>query len=150
MLKFNGKTIPGSTESLIKGSPELSSMRRGRYWDIVGEYEVMGEQGGRQIVVTHILHDGFANHTQLKAAIQALEKLVGQNGTLTHTGTAQGDPFADTFKDVTFEAFQPIPLAGQEFPTELKDISGTLFNDSGNADNGWFQYVIMSFRQLIV
>lgn len=150
MLRFNGRTIPGSTESLIKGSPELSSRRLVRYWDVVGEAEVMGEQGGRQILVTHILHDGFANHSQLKSALVSLERLVGQHGTLTHTGTAQGDPFADVFQNVTFEGFMPIPLAGQEHPTELKDVTGTLFDDSGNADNGWFQYMALSFRQLIV
>lgn len=150
MLKFNGKTIPGSTESLIKGSPELSSRRLVRYWDIVGEAEVIGEQGGRPIVVTHILHDGYETHTDLKNAMRELERQVGKNGTLTHTGTAQGDPFADVFKDVTLEGFQPIPLQGQEFPTELKDVTGTLFDDDGESDNGWFQYLSLSFRQLIV
>ncbi|MDQ3288911.1 MAG: hypothetical protein M3Q42_11775 [Pseudomonadota bacterium] len=147
-LKFASKTIPGTTETCVYGSPEFP-LRRVTYWDVVGEAEIAGRRGGRALVITHLLHDGFAKPTDLQVALVDLDLLVGKHGSLLYTATVHdGDDLDENLKHVTFERYERLPLPGQEAATFLKDFAGTLTDDNGVADEGWFCYLALHFRQL--
>lgn len=148
MLKFANQIIPGTTESYVKPSPMLHA-RRVKYWDVIGEAEIVGLAGGRPILVTHLLHDELATPAALERALVKLDRLVGRHGVLHHSGEATGQTFTIDDEFVTFEGSELLPLPGQEHPSAVKDIAGTLTDDSGNADNGWCQYLLLRFYQLL-
>ena|SRR3990167_9033467 len=143
-LTFKGKLIPGSHGPIQFVSPELQ-FRRGRYWQVKGTYEVMGRVGGRPLMVDHTLHFGFDTTDKLYLAIRDLDKLLGQNGTLSETGniTKQHD-------NCTFERYEMIPLEGQPVAGPLQDVAETLFDDEGEGDGGWFITLQLYFYQLLV
>lgn len=147
-LKFASKTIPGSTESLVYSSPEVP-LRRVKYWDVIGEGEIAGRRGGRAIVVTHLFHDQFPSVTKLQIALDELDRQVGKHGRLQYTATVHGgDSHVETLNNCTLERYEKIPVPGQEAAMPLKDFAGTLFDDDGEADGGWFIYLMLYFRQL--
>jgi hypothetical protein len=147
-LVFVNKPIPGTTESIITTSPDLP-LRRVNYWDVRGEGEIIGKATGRNIIITHILHFEFSYKDLQEFLNDELNFLVGRNGRLDYEATVNGDNANVRYESVTMERWEPIPLAGQEYPCALKDISNTLFDDEGDADGGWFQYMTLYFRQLI-
>src|SRR5687768_7489837 len=111
MLKFTGKTIPGTTESITKGSPDLP-VRRVSYWDVYGEGEIVGRQTGRNIIITHLIHDQFADPTDLQVYLRDdLYNLMGKNGRLEYTDEVHGDDILEIYDDVTFDRWEPILLA---------------------------------------
>ena len=147
-LTFNGKSIPGSHGSLVFSSPE-PQLRRVRFWDLKGEGEIAGENGGRPIVVEHILHEGYTSHIDLTVALNDLNKLVGVNAQLkADTGSGSGR-ILQSFNSTTFEGYEFRALEGQPTPGPLQDVAGTLFDDDGNADGGWFVGLTLRFRQLV-
>lgn len=147
-LEFNSKPIPGTTLSITYGAAE-PQLRRARFWKAIGEIEVAGETGGRDILVTHILHNSLAKHADLLAEIRKLDGLVLQHGTLRHsTGTGSGLQRSE-FRNTTFEGYEQQPLGGEQ-TGPLKDLAGTLLDDNGNADGGWFISLTLKFHQLVV
>ena len=152
-LLFKSKAIPGSHGPIIVGSPELHA-RRVKYWEVQGEGEVIGESGGRSLSVEITLHDQYTGNTPAKLFkyLDKLDALVGQHGTLTETPDDNGGLIgvSQDFKNCTFEGREPAALPGQVAPGPLKDVAGTLVDDAGTPDLGWFITVILHFRQLLV
>ena len=147
VLKFNGKTIPGTTEAFVyHGAPV--QMRRVTYWDVVGEAEIVGERNGRDVMVTHILHDELENLTDLKREFQNVIDLIGTHGDLLFTATAHGSPYVESLRFCTLDDVQKILWPGQEEVQPIKDLSNTLFDENGEADGGWCFRLALKFRQL--
>lgn len=147
-LEFNSKPIPGTTLSIVYGAAE-PQLRRARFWKAIGEIEVAGETGGRDVLVTHILHNSFAKHADLLAEIRKLDGLVLQNGTLNHSTGSGSTLQRSDFRNTTFEGYQQQAL-GSEQVGPLKDLAGTLLNADGSADGGWFVTLALKFHQLVV
>lgn len=148
-LTFTSQSIRGSHGPLIVGSPE-PQLRRVHYFDIVGEAEIAGQSGGRQIFCEHILHGRFASFAALVKALAGLDSLVGVNGRLAHSSGIGTTLQRQNFDETTFEGYEFRQLAGQTSPGPLRDLSGTLFDDNGIADSGWFVGLMLKFRQLFV
>src|SRR5262245_232733 len=142
-LKFNGTTIPGSTLALVHGGPELA-LRRGKYFDLEGEGESVGEPGGRGITVLQVVPEGFQRFTLFEKALEKLYALIGQHGKLEQTGTLSRD-----FKHVTLDGIDPVALDGQEAPSPIQDVGVLSAPDSTSIDNGWFAMYLFRFRQLL-
>lgn len=151
MLIFKSKIILGSHGPLLVGSPELHA-RRVKYWDVKGEGEIIGEPGGRPIAVEITLHGSYAGDTpdELYDAKKALHKLIGEHGTLTEQPDSGSAGVRADYQNCTFEGYEPSALPGQYAPGPLKDVSGTLYKADGEPDGGWFETVILHFRQLLV
>jgi len=147
MIKFNGRIYSGSHGPIVATSPE-NHVRRVKYWDLSGEAEVRGLRGGRNISVEILLHDSYSQN-QLIAELNTIDSKVGTNGALVETGNVQR-----TFQNCTFDGYEPIPFGGQSDSSMLQDVAMTLRDDNGNQETvggagGWFQNVILHFRQLI-
>ncbi len=149
VLKFAGKTIAGTTEAFVYGGSPVQ-MRRVMYWGVTGEAEVVGRQGGRDILVTHIMHDGYEIYTDLRLAFAELNALLGSHGDLSLSTTVHGQQFRESLRFCTLEDIEKIPWPGQDEPQPLRDLAKTLFDANGDADEGWFQRVLLRFRQLRV
>jgi hypothetical protein len=141
MIKFDNLWLANTHGPLIVPSPEVQ-IRQVKYWDVVGEGEIVSRQGGRWISCTIIVHDGFTTLTKFMKQIEKMEAKVGVNGKLEETGDLKR-----TFKDVTMYPFEPIPLEGQAEPGPLLDV-GALTRASGALDNGYFAAYVLRFRQL--
>lgn len=148
-LKFTGKTIPGTTLSFLYDAPSVPT-RRMNYWDVIGEAEIVGKRVGRIITVQHVLHDEYSQYADLRQAFLALVQLIGEHGDLSLKTTAYGQQYNDVHSHCTLDSAEKIPWPGQEDAQPLKDIAGTLYNDNGEADGGWFFLVLLRFRQLRV
>jgi hypothetical protein len=148
-ITFKGQAIRGSHGSLIFTSPD-PQLKRSRYFDIKGEAEIAGESGGRPITIDHLLHFNCSNLGQLQTLLDKLDKLVGQHGLLRHETGSGASRQLQRFDDCTFEGYEFRALAGQQAPGPLQDVAGTLFDDDGNADEGWFAPLTLKFRQLLV
>lgn len=142
MLKFAGKEIPGSHGPIIYASPELA-VKEIQFWEVNGIAEIVGGQGGRWLTIEHTLHNRCTTPRALVAELNKLKSYQGLTGSLVESGT-----IAQTFKNVTFRGWEPAALPGQREPGPLKDVAGTLLDDEGNADGGWFITLLLQFRQL--
>lgn len=148
-LKIAGQTIPGTTLRFTYGGAAVPT-RRMMYWDVIGEAEIVGKRGGREIQVDHVLHNGYSQYTDLRQALLELNNLIGSHGDLALRTTVYGQRFDNVQSHCTFDMYEPIPWPGQDEPQPLKDLAGTLYNENDDADEGWFQLVSMRFRQLRV
>jgi hypothetical protein len=149
MLKFSGRVISGSHGPAFVGSPE-QHVRRVKYWDLVGEAEVVGKPGGRVVTYDILLHDGYTQQSLIDE-LEILDDTVGDHGTLKETGNV-----TRTFKFCTFDGYELLPFGGQENTSMLQDVALTLRDDNGTVETqssgsgGWFQHVRLMFRQLKV
>ncbi len=93
-----------------------------------------------------LLHDGWDKFADFEKAVEQLEKDIGKHGTLKETGDLKRE-----WKNVTFDGFDPLPLAGQEEPGPILDV-GVLTrvktNGDEEADEGYFAQYLLRFRQL--
>jgi hypothetical protein len=147
-LEFNGKSIPGSTGQIAYGSPE-QQLYRVKFYGLQGEVEIFGEAGGRSVFIPHILHNRFTAYRDLIRARDNLDNLCGQNGRLFYSSGSGSALQQTSFSDTTLERWEMLAMPGQDSPGPLQDIAGTLFNDSGIGDGGWFLPVVLHFRQLV-
>lgn len=142
MLTFAGKEIPGSHGPIIYASPELAVTEL-QFWESDGIAEIVGGQGGRWLTVRHTLHNRCQQPKDLTKELNKLKSYQGTVGDLKETGTIE-----QTFKNCSFRGWEPDILPGQRDPGPLKDVAGTLLDDEGNADGGWFITILLQFRQL--
>jgi hypothetical protein len=143
MLKFDNLWLADTHGPLIVGGVDVP-IRPVKYWDVVGEGEIVGRQGGRPIVCTIIVHDGFTTFAKFQKQIDKMRKKQGANGVLEESGDLK-----QKFSDVTFHGYEPIPLGGQDEPGPLLDV-GALRRANGSLDNGYFAAYMLRFRQLLV
>lgn len=146
MITFDKLKIAEHHGPLIVGAPEVP-IRRAKYWDVWGEGEVVGQQGGRNIFVSVLIHGGYTLKQFIKQ-IESLEGKLGVNGTLEETGD-----LVRTYKRCTLDTFEPMPLAGQEEPGPLPDCGVLTYTNSNGQqvlDNGYFAGYQLRFRQLLV
>lgn len=141
-IKFDNLWLADTHGPLVVGSPEVP-IRRVKYWDVVGEGEVVGRPGGRPITCLILVNNGFTTLRKFQEQIGSMESKIGINGTLAETGD-----LSRKFKFVTFDGFDPVPLGGQEEPGPLLDV-GVLTRSSGAPDNGYFAQYLLRFRQLL-
>ena len=141
-IKFKGSTIPGTHGPLVFRSPD-QQVRRMKFWDVKGEGEIFGEAGGRDISIEITIHKKFPTVAKLLDQLEDLDDLVGEHGTLEETGNVQ-----QKFKNCTFDGWEPVPLPGQPNTSPLQDVAGTLRTPTNKPDGGWFQNVLLRFRQL--
>ena len=146
MIKFKGRVYSGSHGPIVVGSPELK-VRRVGYWDLVGEAEVIGKTGGRNVSIEITLHDAYTQ-AQLISELNSIDSKVGQNGTLEESGNV-----TRKLKNCTFAGYEPIPFPGRQDSSMFQDVAMTMRDDNGdretvNGEGGWLQHVILHFRQL--
>lgn len=140
-----GDLIPGSHGPIMVGGCE-PALRRVRFWQVRGEGEIVGKNGGRSLMVAIILHDNWTSVNDLVTFKRTLNGLVGKNDTLEELGNV-----TQSFKDCTFEGFEALALPGQDFPGPLPPEGNFLLDaNSGARDTGWFEQVLLRFRQLVV
>ncbi len=148
-IQFKTLSLPGSHGPIIVGGPEIH-VRRVKFWDLKGEAEIAGRSGGRNIMVTLLLHDAFTQDRLIKK-LDTIDTFIDDNGTLEETGNV-----SRKFKRCTFDGYEPIPFGGQDEPGMLQDVAATLRDDFGarelvgGVEGGWFIHLLLRFRQLIV
>lgn len=143
-LKIAGKKIHGTTESIVVSEP-VRQVKRGQFWDVRGEYEIFGEIGGRQVQIKHLLHRFFESVAECKAALGEIHDIIGNNGRCHFTGIDQGRDTDQLFEDCTVESIVTVPFGDQGI---IPDVAGTLVNDDGDPDGGYFCRIIITLRQL--
>ena len=123
--------------------PELQ-VRRTVFWGLAGESEIVGKPSGRIVQCFIVLHQQFNTPKKLLDELNKLDDLVGEHGTLEETGEVP-----QKYKHCTFEGFERT-FNGQQHPGPLKNDAGTLFDESGDRDFGYFQTGVLRWRQLRV
>jgi hypothetical protein len=92
------------------------------------------------------LHNKCAKPKDLITELNKLKGYQGVNGVLQEiSGAINQKQF-----NCTFRGWEPALLPGQRDPGMLKDLAGTLRDDNGVADGGWFITLMLQFRQLYV
>lgn len=144
-LKFDGTEIPGEHGPIVRGAPEVR-VRPVQVFQLAGEGQIVGKPAGRNLSVRVLLHKKYEGETpdKLLEMLATLDGKIGTNGTLEETGNVP-----QKFNYCTFMGWEPIPEQGQSEPGPLKDIAGTLDADNdGQPIYGWFQLILLHFRQL--
>jgi|GEM_PF-2904498 hypothetical protein len=138
-LKFDGKTIPGTSGPLQMGSP-IGRVARATFAGVNGEAEIALGGAGRDIAIEHVLHDEYKSAKRVWAYLKKLDEWAVWRtiGTLKIDGDV---PITE--KECVFVGYQSIALPGQSRPGMLEDHAGTL-------DGGWFITLLLQWRQLIV
>jgi hypothetical protein len=140
-VKFNGIEIKGTHGLASEGPVELFA-RRTHFYGLQGMSEIIGGRGGRPLSVDIWMHDEYTNLSDLKTVLVALDKRIGEYGTLEIIDTPETDDNTD-YQQVTFLGLERLPLGNRNDTGPLKDTAETV-------DGGWFQNGRLHFMQLTV
>lgn len=132
------KIIPGQTNSIVPGQ-SVRQLRRGQFWDVVGEFEIVGEHGGRTVTIQHTLYDEYETYEACADFVDELQLLKGENGVARYTSEGDGDPVKANYPDCTVEAVEFMPFENGQ--TIIKDYGGML-------DGGYFCRLTFTLHQL--
>lgn len=100
-------------------------IKRFKAFGVIGESEIQGGLGGRDLLTEIWLHNSYSSAANLESAINSLHSYSGHHGTLTETGTV-----SRTWKNCTF-----IGYAQKRGPIYSQKL-------------GWFSIGDLLFRQL--
>jgi hypothetical protein len=132
VITIAGETISGIWEAPRVARPRIQ-VTRSKFFGVLGESEIHGRGGGREIEIPIYMFDHYASAQAVMDRIAQLEAQasLGLHGTLTMSGAVPR-----TYQDVTFEGFEEDPAIGI-----LEDVAGTL-------DGGWFVKGTLYFYDL--
>lgn len=132
-LTFAGRQFVGTAES-PRWTPPEPHVKTTKYWGLVGEGELNGFRGGRDIFVPCVIH-GNLSMGALEQLLKQADALVGTVGFLQIKNSQAGYFFQRP--NCSFRGFSP----------DQSENGGLVYSATGGI-RGWWCRGVMHFRQL--
>lgn len=133
-LTFAGRTLAGTPEQPKWTAPQ-AHVRTIKLWGLIGEGELNGFRGGRDIFVPCVIHKNLTSYAALDALLKQADAMVGTVGALLITNTDVG--FSFSRPNCSFRGFTPDQSAE----------AGPVYSPTGPI-TGWWVRGVLQFRQL--
>jgi hypothetical protein len=147
-------TIPGPHEEVQVVSPSVPK-KQTHFWGVVGTSVIVSQRAARMLTVGMWLNDpSWLSSGDLYGHLEQMDStLVGQIGALrVHDDTNGYWPANQdqTFYDVLFDSYLPLPLAGQPSPSPVRDLAGSLYRSGAQAGaKSWLLRMQLNFLQAL-
>lgn len=145
-ISFKGKTFKcGKEHSMVIEEPPKLAVANFHSWNIRGEIETYGGQGGRPLMIQCWIHDaGFTSMRLIAAYLKELDILAGEFGQLQYV-QEYGTRGTINYKNCRFLGFRRVPFPGQEHPTPIEAVGphGSGYGAYHVAGELWFYQLLI-------